>query len=112
MRSVQALAVAVLLLLPACDVAAGEAKQGGILRVYHRDSPGSASIHEGATYSINIPFMPGFNNLVVFKQDVAQHSVDSIVPDPATSRRARCALTRSAPARSNSSSSRPTSRSS
>src|SRR5437867_12755864 len=85
MRSVQALAVAVLLLLPAYDVAAGEAKQGGILRVYHRDSPGSASIHEGATYSINIPFMPVFNNLVVFKQDVAQNSVDSIVPDLAES---------------------------
>src|SRR6266516_6148782 len=85
MRSVQELAVAVLLLLPAYDVAAGEAKQGGILRVYHRDSPGSASIHEGATYSINIPFMPAFNNLVVFKQDVAQNSVDSIVPDLAES---------------------------
>ena len=86
MRSVQALAVAALLLLPAFDVAsAGEPKQGGILRVYHRDSPGSASIHEGATYSINIPFMPVFNNLVMFKQDVAQNSVDSIVPDLAES---------------------------
>ena len=81
MRSVQALAVAVLLLLPAFDVAsAGEPKQGGILRVYHRDSPGSASIHEGATYSINIPFMPVFNNLVVFKQDVPQNSVDFDCP--------------------------------
>jgi len=39
MRSVQALAVAALLLLPAFDGAsAGEPKQGGILRVYHRDS--------------------------------------------------------------------------
>src|SRR5207244_11456393 len=86
MRSVHALAAAALLLLPAFDVAsAGEPKQGGILRVYHRDSPGSASIHEGATYSINIPFMPVFNNLVVFKQDVAQNSVDSIVPDLAES---------------------------
>jgi peptide/nickel transport system substrate-binding protein len=86
MRSVRALAVAALLLLPAFDVAsAGEPKQGGILRVYHRDSPGSASIHEGATYSINIPFMPVFNNLVVFKQDVAQNSVDSIIPDLAES---------------------------
>ena len=55
MRSVQALAVAALLLLPAFDVAsAGEPKQGGILRVYHRDSPGSASIHEGATYSLSL----------------------------------------------------------
>ena len=86
MRSVLALAAAALLLLPAYDVAsAGEPKQGGILRVYHRDSPGSASIHEGATYSINIPFMPVFNNLVMFKQDVAQNSVESIVPDLAES---------------------------
>src|SRR5881275_2484354 len=86
MRSVRTLAVAALAVLAVSDpMLAGEAKQGGILRVYHRDSPGSASIHEGATYSINIPFMPVFNNLVVFKQDVAQNSVDSIVPDLAES---------------------------
>src|SRR6202051_3934455 len=53
--------------------------------MYHRDSPGSASIHEEATYSTNIPFMPVFNNLVVYKQDVAQNSLDSIVPDLAES---------------------------
>ena len=77
---------AALLLLPAYDVAsAGEPKQGGILKAYHRDSPGSASIHEGATYSINAPFMPVFNNLVVFKQDVPQNSAESIVPDLAES---------------------------
>jgi peptide/nickel transport system substrate-binding protein len=87
MRSVQALAAAALLLLPAYHVAsAAEPKQGGILRVYHRDSPGSASIHEGATYSINVPFMPVFNNLVIFKQDVPQNSVESIVPGAATAR--------------------------
>ena len=86
MRSVHALAAAALLLLPAYDLAsAGEPKQGGILRMYHRDSPGSASIHEGATYSINVPFMSVFNNLVMFKQDVAQNSVESIVPDLAES---------------------------
>ena len=60
-------------------------KQGGILRVYHRDSPASASIHEEATYSVNIPFMPVFNNLVMYKQDVAQNSLESIVPDLAES---------------------------
>ena len=50
MRSALTLAAAVLLLLPAYEGAsAGEPKQGGILRMYHRDSPGSASIHEGAT---------------------------------------------------------------
>ena len=59
MRSVQALAAAALLLLPAYEGAsAAEPKQGGVLRMYHRDSPGSASIHEGATYSVNVPFMP------------------------------------------------------
>src|SRR5204862_1113860 len=82
MQSVRALGVVALAVLALPDpTLAAEPKAGGILRVYHRDSPGSASIHEGATYSINIPFMPVFNNLVVFKQDVAQNSVDSIVPD-------------------------------
>ena len=86
MRSVRTLAAAALLLLPAYQVAsAGEAKQGGILKVYHRDSPASASIHEEATYSVNIPFMPVFNNLVMYKQDVAQNSMESIVPDLAES---------------------------
>jgi peptide/nickel transport system substrate-binding protein len=85
MRSVRALA-AVLALLAASNVAhADEPKQGGILRMYHRDSPGSASIHEEATYSVNIPFMPVFNNLVIYNQSVAQNSMDSIVPDLATS---------------------------
>src|ERR1700675_4400910 len=82
MRSVPAIAAAMLSLLAFSSVAsAAEPKQGGILRMYHRDSPGSASIHEEATYSVNIPFMPVFNNLVIYKQDVAQNSLDSIVPD-------------------------------
>jgi len=86
MRSVQACAAAVASLLVFCALAqAGEEKQGGILRVYHRDSPASASIHEEATYSVNIPFMPVFNNLVIYKQDVAQNSLESIVPDLAES---------------------------
>ncbi|WFU17307.1 ABC transporter substrate-binding protein [Bradyrhizobium sp. CB3481] len=86
MRSVQALAAAALLLLPTYDVAsAGEPKHGGIFRIYHRDSPGSASIHEGATYSINIPFMPVFNNLVIFDQHIAQNSQDTIRPELAES---------------------------
>ena len=76
MRSVRTLAVAALLLLAAYHVAlAAEPKQGGILRMYHRDSPGSASIHEGATYSVNVPFMPVFNNLVIYDQNVAQNSM-------------------------------------
>src|SRR5467141_5353396 len=82
MRSVRALAVAGLAGLTVSDpTLAGEPKQGGILRVYHRDSPASASIHEEATYSVNVPFMPVFNNLVIYKQDVAQNSLESIVPE-------------------------------
>jgi peptide/nickel transport system substrate-binding protein len=64
---------------------AGEPKHGGILKMYHRDSPASASIHEEATYSTNVPFMPVFNNLVIYKQDVPQNSLKSIEPELATS---------------------------
>jgi len=87
MRSGRALAAVVMsCVLALCSAAlAGEPKQGGVLRMYHRDSPGSASIHEEATYSTNVPFMPVFNNLVIYKQDVAQNSPDSIVPDLAES---------------------------
>jgi peptide/nickel transport system substrate-binding protein len=91
MRSVRALAAKVLywaalfLLAVSTAALAGEPKQGGILRMYHRDSPANASIHEGATYSVNIPFMPVFNNLAIFKQDVAQNTTDTIVPDLAES---------------------------
>jgi len=86
MRSACAFAVAMLALTTICSAAyAAEPKQGGIFRIYHRDSPGSASIHEGATYSVNIPFMPVFNNLVIYDQNVAQNSMESIVPDLAES---------------------------
>ena len=86
MRSVQALGVAALVLLALPDPSfAGEPKSGGIFRIYHRDSPGSASIHEGATYSFNVPFMPIFNNLILFDQHKAQNSVDTIVPELAES---------------------------
>src|ERR1700743_2322339 len=87
MRSVQALAVAVLSLLSALAAAPAreQPNEGGILRIYHRDSPGSPSIHEGATYSVNVPFMPVFNNLVIYDQTKAQNTMDDIVPDLADS---------------------------
>ena len=72
MRSGRALAAVVMLcVLALCSAAlAGEPKQGGVLRMYHRDSPGSASIHEEATYSTNVPFMPVFNNLEIGRAHV------------------------------------------
>jgi peptide/nickel transport system substrate-binding protein len=86
MRSGRAFAAAILCLAMLGSAAiASEPKQGGIFRIYHRDSPGSASIHEGATYSINIPFMPVFNNLVIYDQHIAQNSLDDIRPELAES---------------------------
>ncbi len=80
--AVAALLAAALIAAPA---AAGGPKYGGIWKVYHRDSPPSASIHEEATNSTVAPFMPVMNNLVIYKQDVPQNTMDSIVPDLATS---------------------------
>jgi peptide/nickel transport system substrate-binding protein len=59
-------------------------KQGGVLRVYHRDSPASMSIHEEGTVGVMMPMMGVFNNLVLFDQHVPQNSLQSIVPELAT----------------------------
>jgi peptide/nickel transport system substrate-binding protein len=50
----------------------------------HFDSPASMSMHEEATGAVNRPMIGVFNNLVLFRQDVAQNSMASIVPDLAT----------------------------
>jgi peptide/nickel transport system substrate-binding protein len=60
-------------------------KQGGILRVFHRDSPTSMSIIEEGSISAIMPMMGVFNNLVLFDQHVPQNRIQSIVPDLATS---------------------------
>jgi peptide/nickel transport system substrate-binding protein len=59
-------------------------KQGGVLKVYHRDSPASMSILEEATISTVMPMMGVFNNLVLYDQNVKQNSLQSIVPELAT----------------------------
>jgi peptide/nickel transport system substrate-binding protein len=60
-------------------------KSGGTLRIYHRDSPASMSVHEEASNSVSIPMMAIFNNLVLYDQHVAQNSLDTIRPDLADS---------------------------
>ncbi len=60
-------------------------KQGGTLRVTHRDNPPSASIHEEATISTDMPFMAVFNNLVIFDPESPQNHPDRILPELATS---------------------------
>ena len=60
-------------------------KSGGVLKIQHMDTPPSASIHEEATFSAVMPFMALYNNLVIFDQHVARNSLESVVPDLATS---------------------------
>jgi peptide/nickel transport system substrate-binding protein len=84
MRRMTCLGGAVAVLL--CSVGPALAqKSGGVLKVYHRENPPSASILEEATASTTIPFMPVFNNLVMYDQQVAQNSAETIVPDLAKS---------------------------
>ena len=82
----QGLAIAGLSLLAL--VAAGPAdaqKSGGVLKIQHFDSPASMSILEESTRAALQPMMAVFNNLVIYDQNVKQNSLDSIVPDLATS---------------------------
>ena len=84
MRSVRALAAVALSFFAASNVAASaaEPKQGGILRVYHRDSPASMSIHEEATYSVNVPDDGGLQQPRHVRPARARRTAcESIVPD-------------------------------
>src|SRR6266480_6476530 len=83
-RRVLAGAVGLVLALGICGTAMAQ-KQGGTLRIYHRDSPASMSIHEEGTVGVMLPMMPVFNNLMLFDQHVPQNSMHSIVPELATS---------------------------
>ena len=76
-----AAAVTVLAAMLAAITSAVAQKQGGTLRIYHRDSPASMSIHEEGTVGVMLPMMPVFNNLMLFDQHVKQNSLDMIVPD-------------------------------
>src|SRR6266403_849955 len=60
-------------------------KSGGVLKIQHWDSPASMSILEEATYSTVVSIMGGMNKLVMYKQDVPQNSMQTIVPDLADS---------------------------
>ena len=82
-RNLRVLAIAGALLLSIGTASAQ--KQGGILKIGHFDSPASMSMLEESTLATNRPMMGVFNNLVVFKQDVPQNTLKSIVPDLATS---------------------------
>ena len=78
------LCLAAVCLLASIGTAAAQ-KQGGTLRVTHRDNPPSASMLEEATISTAMPFMAVFNNLVVFDPNSDLNRLDRVVPDLATS---------------------------
>src|SRR5260370_12083564 len=85
-RDLRALAAAGLLLLAlSTGQTASAQKQDGILRLPFFDSPASMSLHEESTFAALRPMMGVFNNLVMYKQDVPQNSMESIIPDLATS---------------------------
>jgi peptide/nickel transport system substrate-binding protein len=84
-KYLRAIAAATLSLVVMSGGGAQAQKPGGVLRVYHRDSPASMSIHEEGTNSVSIPMMAVFNNLVLYDQHVAQNSLDTIVPELAES---------------------------
>ena len=73
-----------LLLLAALPSPTWAQKQGGVLRITHRDSPSSMAMLEDGTISVVLPVMGVFNNLVLFDQHAKQNSLDGIVPDLAT----------------------------
>ena len=86
MRKLPGLAVsAALLFALMAAVPALAQKPGGVLQVAHRDSPASMSTLEEVTISTVAPMMAVFSNLVVFDQHTPQNTLQSIVPDLATS---------------------------
>ena len=64
--------------------ASAQPKRGGTLRMAVNTIPASASIHEEMSYATVQPFMPVFNNLVMYDQQKRIASPDTIVPDLAT----------------------------
>ena len=85
MKHLRAIAAAAMLVTAMAPLDAAFAqKQGGVLKIYHRDSPASMSIHEEATISTVAPMMAVLNNLVLYDQHVPQNSLQSIVPELAT----------------------------
>ena len=60
-RHLKRVAAALLMVVTAGGSAQAQ-KPGGVLWIYHRDSPASMSIHEEGTNSVAIPMMAVFNN--------------------------------------------------
>jgi peptide/nickel transport system substrate-binding protein len=75
------LAAAAALLMASSGTEAFAQKHGGTLKIYDWDNPPSLSIHEEVTHATLVPMMGVLNNLVMYKQDEPQNSLQSVVPD-------------------------------
>jgi peptide/nickel transport system substrate-binding protein len=60
-------------------------KPDGVLKLSHFDSPASMSLLEESTRAALQPMMGVFNNLVMYDQHIAKSSLETVVPDLATS---------------------------
>ncbi len=80
-RTLRGLAVAGSLLLALGAGTAWAQKSGGILKISFFDNPASLSLHEEATGAALRPGMGIFNNLVMYDQQIAQNSSQTIRPD-------------------------------
>src|SRR5690349_19189717 len=83
-RFLQAVALTGLGLLAAADPATAQ-KRGGILRLDNPNNPGNVSMLESPTITSQMPIMGVYNNLIMFDQHKPQVSLDTIMPERATS---------------------------
>src|SRR5437762_4638796 len=79
-----AAAIAAVLIAMAASGPALAQKAGGVLKLSHFDSPASMSILEESTRAALQPMMGVFNNLVLYDQQIAQSSIETVRPDLAT----------------------------
>jgi len=80
-----AVAASALLIAMSAGGTASAQKKGGVLTLYSPGSPANMSMLESPTIQSEMAMMGVFNNLIMFDQHVAQVSLQSIVPDLATS---------------------------
>ena len=81
---IAAVAASALVLTILAGGTASAQKRGGTLRIYNPESIASLSMLEEFA-NAELPIMGMFNNLVMFDQHAAENSLQSIVPDLATS---------------------------
>jgi peptide/nickel transport system substrate-binding protein len=79
------LACIVAVVLAATGTLAAAQKTGGVLKRANDENPPSASLHEEGSNIVTTPFVPVFNNLVMFDQGKPFSRSETIVPDLATS---------------------------